>query len=79
MYFGGRCYRDVIGPAPAVLIAFEIRLWLERPDLVTGDAKETVAKLIEVYDAGLSISRQQFLDEYLPLIEAWIRGGRLSI
>ncbi len=68
IYFAGRCYRDVIGKPPAMMLAFDLRFGLEDPDVVTGDAKEAFSKLRNVYNAA-TISRQEFLDEYLPWIE----------
>jgi hypothetical protein len=68
IYFSGRCYRDVIGKPPAMMLAFDLRLGLEDPGLVPGEAKEAFSKLRNIYKAA-SISRQKFLDEFLPWIE----------
>jgi hypothetical protein len=78
IYFAGRCYRDVIGKPTPMMLAFDLRLCLEDPDLVNGDAKEAFSKPRNVYKAAM-ISRQDFLDEYLPLIERgpppWFHSG----
>jgi hypothetical protein len=79
IYYAGRCYRDVIGKPPAMMIAFDLRLGLEDPTLLRSDAKETFSKLAGIYNAA-AISRQEFLDEYLPWIElglAEFHAGRL--
>lgn len=75
IYFAGRCYRNVIGSPTPAMIAFDLRLALENPDLVIeGGAKEAFSKLANVYNAA-AISRQEFLDEYLPLIEYGMEKG----
>jgi hypothetical protein len=68
IYFSARCYRNVIGTLPPMLYAFDLRFILENPDVVAGESRPALFKLINVYKPN-AISRQEFLDEYLPLIE----------
>ena len=49
------------------MVAFDFRLVIERPEFAIWGATEPVSKLREVYDAHI-ISRQEFLEEHLPLI-----------
>jgi hypothetical protein len=74
MYFAGTCYRDVIGKPLGMILAFEVRLLLENPDLIEG-AKERFSQFRNGYKASVSISRQEFLDEFLRLYLPLIEGG----
>ncbi len=76
IYFAGRCYRNVVGNPPPIMLAFDLRLGVEDPTLGTGKTKEALTELIGLYDAD-AISRQEFLDEYLPLIERGLETGML--
>lgn len=67
IYFAVKCYHSVCGKPTSLMLAFNLRLIVENPDLA-GDAAEPVSKLRDVYHAA-DISRQDFLNEYLPLIE----------
>ena len=58
------------------MLAFDLRLALEDPELARGEAKVALSKLNDAYNAA-SISRQKFLDEYLPLIERGLIERRL--
>ena len=74
IYFAGRCYRNVIGEPTSMMIAFDLRLALENPDVAFDEAEEPLSKLTSVYNAA-AITRQDFLDEYLPLIEFGMKKG----
>jgi hypothetical protein len=76
IFFAGRCYRAVYGTPTPLMVAFDLRLIIEDPDLAAIAAREPLSQLLDVYHAG-QISRQQFLHEYLPLIETAIAEGRL--
>jgi len=68
IYFSIRCYGTVIGNLTPIMFAFDLRLGLEDPELVRPDAKEALSKLRDIYQAA-AISRQEFLNQYLPQIE----------
>jgi hypothetical protein len=75
MYFGGRCYRDLFGQPTALMFAFEIRFGLENPDLVRAEAKEVIANLGSIENPA-DVTRQQFLEKNLPLIERLLAKQR---
>jgi hypothetical protein len=68
IYFSIRCYRAVIGQPAPIMLAFDLQFAVENPDAISTEAKEAVSKLIDIYNAA-AISRQEFLNEYLSLIE----------
>jgi hypothetical protein len=68
IYFSIKCYGNVIGNPTPEMFAFDLRLALEVPDLARSQSEEALSKLRNIYQAA-TISRQEFLNEYLPLIE----------
>jgi hypothetical protein len=68
IYFAIRCYRAVIGQPTPIMLAFDLRFAVENQDAISANAKEAVSKLVHIYNAA-TISRQEFLNEYLSLIE----------
>jgi hypothetical protein len=68
IYFAAKSYCSVCGQPTSRMFAFNLRFNIENPGLIP-EAAEAVWKLRDVYDAA-RISRQDFLDEYLPLIES---------
>jgi hypothetical protein len=70
IYFAGQCYGDVSGKPTPLMLAFKLRFLLEHPESGFLETVEDVSKLANVYQASARISRQEFLDEYLPLIQS---------
>jgi hypothetical protein len=68
IYFAIRGYRAAIGEPTPIMFAFDLRSAVENPEMVSSAAKKAVSKLVDIYNAR-AISRQQFLNEYLSLIE----------
>jgi hypothetical protein len=69
IYFAGQCYGDVSGKPTPLMLAFKLRFLLEHPESGFLETVE-VSKLGNVYQASARISRQEFLDEFLSLIQS---------
>ena len=76
--FAGQCYRDVFGKPSPLLFAFDLRFLVENPSFINWSALSATVPILEffeVYKDAASISREEFLKQNLPLIEA----GRIAI
>jgi hypothetical protein len=71
--FAGQCYRDVFGRPTPLLFAFDLRFLLEHPECINlsaAGAAIRVPEFFETYRKAASQSRHEFLQTFLPLIEA---------
>jgi hypothetical protein len=71
--FAGQCYRDVFGKPSPLLFAFDLRFLLEYPECIDWVAASSAIRgtqFFEVYREASRQSRSEFLETFLPRIEA---------
>jgi len=73
--FAGQCYRHVYGKPSPLLFTFDLRFLLENPAFTDWSAVPPIEELFDSYKWAASISREEFFNLCLRLIDA----GKLSI